>query len=131
MDDFVEQEKSLSACETVIMKAIWDASEDIAIQDLINVLKEKYGKDYARTTVVTFLLKLSDKGYAKTYRKGLYSYAHAIKTEEEYKQKMVQEEVDFWFQGNAANLMSALCKGRKLTKEEAKQIRSILDEFAR
>lgn len=129
MEGFVEQERTLSACETVIMKAIWDAGEDIAVQELIKVLKENYGKDYARTTVVTFLLKLSEKGYARTYRKGLYSYAHALKSEEEYKQKMVQNEVDFWFEGDASQLVSALCKGRKLTKEEAEHIRGMLDEF--
>lgn len=46
--------KDLSACETVIMKVIWDAVDDIALQQLIVDLREQYGRDYARTTVVTF-----------------------------------------------------------------------------
>ena len=33
-----EEEKDLSACETLIMKAIWDKGEDISIQELL----EKY-----------------------------------------------------------------------------------------
>ena len=60
----------LSACETMIMKVIWDAKEDIALQDLIRELADRYKKNYARTTVVTFVHKIVDKGFATTYRKG-------------------------------------------------------------
>ena len=35
----------LSACETMIMKVIWDAKEDIALQDLIRELADRYKKE--------------------------------------------------------------------------------------
>lgn len=120
-------EKELSACESVIMKVVWDAKEDIQLQDLMEALRVQYGKDYARTTVATFLQRLSDKGFVTTYRKGRISYTHALRSEEEYKNKMLREETDFWFQGNASKLMSALCKTKKLTKDEVQQIKEILD----
>ena len=62
-EQIFEDAQGLSACETIIMKAIWDEDGDISIQNLIEVLKTKWGKDYARTTVVTFLLKLAAKGF--------------------------------------------------------------------
>ena len=124
--DFAE-ERNLSPSETLIMKAVWDAGEDISLPDLIEVLCERYGKDYARTTVVTFLLHLSDKGFVRTYRKGKLSYAHAMKSEEEYKGKLLKENADFWFHGSAAGLVSALCSSRKFTRDEIKEIRDLLD----
>lgn len=127
-EQFFEEERNLSASETTIMKAIWDTKEDISIPDLIELLRTSYGKDYARTTVVTFLLKLSDKGFVRTYRKGKLSYAHAMKSEEEYRAKLVNEETDYWFGGSVSNLISALCSTRKLTKEEIAEIRSMLDD---
>ena len=69
----------LSACETMIMKVIWDAKEDIALQDLIRELADRYKKNYARTTVVTFVHKIVDKGFATTYRKGKAAYIHTEK----------------------------------------------------
>lgn len=69
----------LSACETMIMKVIWDAKEDIALQDLIRELADRYKKNYARTTVVTFVHKIVDKGFATTYRKGKAAYIHPKK----------------------------------------------------
>lgn len=128
-EQFFEEERNLSASETTIMKAIWDAGKDISIPDLIEVLRTDYGKDYARTTVVTFLLKLSDKGFVRTYRKGKLSYAHAMKSESDYRTKLLNEETEYWFDGNVSNLFSALCSSRKLTKDEIGEIRSLLDDI--
>ena len=128
-EQFFEEERNLSASETTIMKAIWDAGQDISIPDLIELLRTDYGKDYARTTVVTFLLKLSDKGFVRTYRKGKLSYAHAMKSEADYRTKLLNEETDYWFDGNVSNLFSALCSSRKLTKDEIGEIRSLLDDI--
>lgn len=56
-----------------------------------------YGKDYARTTVVTFLMKIEVKGYLTTCRKGISSYVRALKGKEEYKEKLLRDMVDFWY----------------------------------
>jgi len=128
-EQFFEEERNLSASETTIMKAIWDAGQDISIPDLIELLRTDYGKDYARTTVVTFLLKLSDKGFVRTYRKGKLSYAHAMKSEADYRTKLLNEETDYWFDGNVSSLFSALCSSRRLTKDEIGEIRSLLDDM--
>ena len=39
---------SLSNTEEIIMHAIWTSERDIAAQDLIHKLNDRYGKDYAR-----------------------------------------------------------------------------------
>lgn len=63
-----------------------------------------YEKEYARTTVVTFLERLKNKGYVSTYRKSKFSYVHADVTEEEYKKYMLHYILDFWFEGDQKNL---------------------------
>lgn len=127
--EYVKEDKNLSASETVIMRAIWAAGEDIAVTDLIEVLRVRYGKDYARTTIATFLLRLSEKGYIGIYRKGKPSYIHALKSEEEYKKKLLQEETEFWYGGSVANLISTLCRAKKPSREEVSHIRRMLDEL--
>ena len=124
-----EEEKDLSACETLIMKAIWDKGEDISIQELLETLKVKYGKDYKRTTLVTFILNLAAKGFARQYRNGKYAYVHAIKSEEEYREKLLTEQMDFWYEGDSSELVSALCKTGKMTTQDIEKIRGLLDEL--
>ncbi len=127
MNEFYDEERSLSPCETIIMKAIWDKGEDISISELSEVLRTKYNKDYKRTTIVTFILNLTAKGFARQYRKGRYAYVHALKSEEKYKQKILKEQKDFWYHGDASQIVAVLCTPGEVTKREIQTIREILD----
>ena len=89
----------LSPCEALIMKLIWEAPQDIPVQELIDQLRDDYGKDYARTTVVTFVGKLKDKRFVDTYRKGKAAFIHPLRSEEEYRRQLKNSDAknyDFW-----------------------------------
>ena len=78
---------SLSSGETLIMKVIWDTSEelgrDITVPELTEALYRVYGNDYSRTAVVSFLDKLAEKGFVERYREGKPSYIRPLQDEEE------------------------------------------------
>ena len=118
----------LSACETMIMKVVWDAKTDIALQDLIRELAERYDKNYARTTVVTFVHKIADKGFVLTYRKGKAAYIHPEKSFESYRDDLLKQQTDFWFDGKPSKLLEAWCTQNPLTVTEAEKIRAIIDK---
>lgn len=120
--------QELSECETLIMKLIWDAKEDIAVQELIVKMKERYDKEYARTTMVTFLKKMADKGFVSTYRTGNASFVHAEKNEDWYKNNLIRKEKDFWFNGQLSQLLTAaLREAKDIPKEEIQKMRDLLD----
>ena len=126
----IKYEKDLSAAETLVMKAVWDATDDIAIPDLIEVLRTQFGKDYARTTVVTFLQRLAGKGFVTTYRKGRISYAHALKEEADYKGNMMKEKASFWYEGSPSNLMASLLGAQGgVADDEIVKLRELIDAF--
>lgn len=130
MEFFEEDNRNLSPCETMIMRIIWDCEDSVcSIGELRSALKERFDKDYSRTTVSTFVLRLIDKGFVKTQKVGRNSFIHAIKREQEYKDKLLAESMDFWYRGKATSLISALCNIQKLTKEEILEIRGLLDEL--
>lgn len=120
-------DKQLSACETVIMKAVWDFEEDIPLQELMRILKEDYGRDYARTTITTFLTRLVGKGFIQTYRKGRVSYTHPLKTMAEYMNFMLEQEKQFWFDGDPARMIKALLDVKSLTAEERESVKKLLE----
>lgn len=127
----VETEKpTLSNCESILMKAIWESGSDVSIQDLMNVLKNKFDKDYKRTTVVTFLLRMTDKGYVKSYRIGRLAFVHAIVTEDEFKTTHAMRETDFWYDGMASEYLEALCAERELSEEDISRLKSIVDRLS-
>lgn len=61
--DLAMELKELTSAEQVVMKCIWDYGKDMPLQQLIENLKQDYGKDYKRTTIRTFVLHLEEKGY--------------------------------------------------------------------
>lgn len=119
--------REISGCESLIMKIVWDSKEDISTPDLIDELRRQFGKDYARTTVVTFVQRLAEKGFVTTYRKGRTSYVRAVRNEKEYIEGIVRDTEKFWFSGNAPKFFAALCNAKKLSKKEIEQIRETLD----
>ena len=119
--------EELSVCEAPIMKIIWESNSDISVPELVKQLNEQYGKEYARTTVVTFLTRMAGKGYITTQRRGRISYVHAIKSEQEYKQQLAQKEIEFWFHGSMAEFAQTLCAAATLTHEECQKLRRLLD----
>lgn len=121
--------REISGCESLIMKIVWDAKEDISTPELIDELRRRFGKDYARTTVVTFVQRLMEKGFVTTYRKGRTSYVRALRDEKEYTEKYMHDAEKFWFSGNTYKLFAALCNTKKLSKKEINQIRETLDEL--
>ena len=123
----VGMREELSVCEAPIMKIIWESNPDISVPELVKQLNEQYGKEYARTTVVTFLTRMAGKGYITTQRRGRISYGHAIKSEQEYKQQLAQKEIEFWFHGSMAEFAQTLCAAAPLTHEECQKLRRLLD----
>ena len=121
--------EELSTCEAPIMKIIWEAETEISIPELTKQLNIQYGKEYARTTVVTFLTRLAGKGYVTTQRRGRVSYVRALKSEQEYKQMLASRETEFWFHGSLAEFAQALSMGTPFTKEELQKVRELLDEM--
>lgn len=101
-------DKDISKCEQMIMKIVWDSDHELSTAEVISAMKERFGKDYARTTVVTFIQRLIEKGYVITYRKGKQSYVRPIIKEQDYVENMLKDICDFWFEGDKEKMINMI-----------------------
>ena len=53
--------EKLTNLEEMIMKCIWDYGEEIPFLQIGKELKERYSKEYKRTSIRTYLFRLEDK----------------------------------------------------------------------
>ena len=120
----------LTNSEIYVMKAVWEADNDISISDLVTSLKENYGKEYARATVVTFLTRLELKGFIETVRRGRLAFVHAEITENDYKCMLAKRELEFWFAGSPAEYIAAYFSDKKPEKAQVKAIKEKLKLLA-
>ena len=110
--DLAMELKELTSAEQVVMKCIWDYGKDMPLQQLIENLKQDYGKDYKRTTIRTFVLHLEEKGYVTTYQIGKYSYINYLIEEQDYKEQELEKTKNFWYKESGFDLVKTLYKGK-------------------
>lgn len=128
-EEFFDEDKNLSEAETFIMKTIWDLGgdkSDVALGDLIETINTDHHKDYARTTIATFLLKLSSKGFVRTYKKGKLSFIRVLKSQTEYRNKLLQGQKNFWFGGSMTDMIVSMCESENMPADRIGKIRKLL-----
>ena len=125
----MEEARNLSASEALIMKVIWEAGGVIPFLELMERLRTEYGKDYSRNSVATFLLRMADKGFVESQRRGKNAYIRALKSRDDYAYQQLKHDKEMWFSGKAANVVSAMVKQKDITREDIAEIRRLLDEL--
>ena len=109
--------EKLTNLEEMIMKCIWDYGEEIPFLQIGKELKERYGKEYKRTSIRTYLFRLEDKEYLKVDKRGRNAYVYPIISEKEYRKEKAEDILDNWFDGSAKELFTALSE--KIPKRSA------------
>lgn len=75
--------EKLTNLEEMIMKCIWDYGEEIPFLQIGKELKERYSKEYKRTSIRTYLFRLEDKEYLKVDKRGRNAYVYPIISEKD------------------------------------------------
>ena len=125
----MEEDRNLSASEALIMKAIWEAGGVVPFLELMELLRTKYGKDYSRNSVATFLLRMADKGFVESKRKGKNAYIYALKSRDDYAYQQLKHDIDMWFSGKAVNAVTVMLRRKDITRKDIAEIRKLLDEL--
>lgn len=91
----------LTRTEEEIMRVVWNSEDEtISMTDLLEELRKTKRESYARTTLVTLIGKIIEKGYATTIRKGKSAYVCSKVKLEEYKVFVMNDMVDTLYKGD-------------------------------
>lgn len=115
----------ISDCELVAMKCVWDAGEPVTCAYVIEKLRDDYGRDYAETTVYTFLKNLKAKGFIESFKNGI-TYYKPKRELTEFRGSYLNKMVDFWFDGSVSNFLSALLDVKSLDEKEIKDVKKVI-----
>lgn len=118
----------ISECELVAMKCVWDAEEPVTCAEVIERLKNDFGREYAETTVYTFLKNLKTKGFIDSYKKGITFYV-PIRDRDQFRDSQLLKTADFWFDGSATKLVMALLDAKGLSKKEKKELKDTISKL--
>jgi predicted transcriptional regulator len=117
----------MAKSEWVLMEALWARGHATAT-DLQKDLESQQG--WAYSTVKTMLDRLVEKGYVKWRRQGnVYEYSPRVRRKTAVA-RVVDDVVDRVLEGAAAPFIQRLVERRGLSRNEAEELRQMLDSYA-
>lgn len=120
----MEKKNMVSDAELEILEVLWEAGKALNATQIRAKLNER--KDWGRTTVLTLIRRLLDKGVITQEKQEVYYYNPALKREEYIRQE-TRSFVDKFFSGSSKDLAAALVSDEQLTKEEISELRDFFN----
>jgi BlaI family penicillinase repressor len=114
----------LSEAQMEIMNVVWSRGE-ATVADVWKALSAR--RKVARSTIVTMLVRLQEKGWLCCDDDGHAFRYRAAMPRETTMGEVVRRLVDTAFGGSAEGLVMALLHDRGVSKEEAKRIKKMID----
>ena len=115
----------LTPLETMIMKALWEASP-ASVRQVQQRLESV--KPMAYNTVLTMMRILRDKGFVTSQRDGRTDLYDPVVSREHMGQRSYREAAESFFAGSAQALVSHLLNGEELSEEELKTLRGEINQ---
>ena len=122
-------EKVLGPLEADVMRAVWRAKKPVSVRDVLDILNRSRRDALAYTTVMTMMRILEEKGYLKKNRVERAYLYKPTRARQQVIGAMVRDFVDRVFDGAASGLLVHLAKDGKLSKDERRQIRRVIEEM--
>lgn len=111
----------LADAERKFAEIIWDR-EPISSPELVKICEKEM--NWKKSTTYTVLKKLCDKGIFQNEN----ALVHARMSKEEFYGAQSREYVEHVFAGSLPRFLTAFCSGRKLSLQEAEEMRRFIDE---
>lgn len=122
------KDTKISDAELEILETLWAAGEALNANEIRARLNEK--KDWERTTVLTLIRRLLDKGVIAQEKREVYYYAPLV-AREDYVKGETKSFLNKFFRGNAKNLAAALIEDEDLSREDIEELRDYFRESFR
>jgi predicted transcriptional regulator len=117
--------KRLPDSELEIMIIIWEANEPVTSAYVSEKLKDK--KEWKITSVLTFLARLTEKGFITSVREGKINIYSAIISEEEYLNHESKSFLEKLYGNSLTTFVASLYKSNAISDEDLTELRRFID----
>lgn len=116
---------SIGEAELEIMKVIWKAKKPVTSLD-IGIAVESKG--WKKTTIATFLTRLSEKGALSAEKQGKLYYYSPLISEKEYRRAQTKNLIKSLYNGSVRDFAVAFFEEQKLSAEDVLELRAIFED---
>lgn len=119
--------KKLSDAELEIMQVLWSHSEPLTSNQILSEMGET--RNWKLASLMTVLARMAEKDAVYCDRSTRTNYYTALVTEDEYKLTESETLLERLYNKSAKNLIACLYQGKKMSKENIKELREYLDSL--
>ena len=116
---------SIGDAELEIMKVIWKAKCPVTSLD---IGKEVEDKGWKKTTIATFLARLSEKGAILGEKQGKLYYYPPLISQKEYRKSQIKNLIANLYNGSVRDFAVSFFEEQKLSEEDIEELRAIFDD---
>ena len=117
----------LGSAELEVLKVLWDRGPS-TVRDVLNQLHDR-GRKLAYTTVLTFLVRLDQKGLVACDKSGHAHVYRAKVSRERITSDRLKAMVRDLYDGAAASMVLQLMSSEKFTPEELAKLQQLIDDL--
>lgn len=115
----------ISLAELEIMQLLWKSDKPMTSTEIRLKLKELKG--WEKSTVLTLIKRLVEKGAISCSKENVFYYS-AVVTEQEYIDYHTESLVNKLYNGSLKNYVLSLCNRSKLTKDDIQELKDYFDK---
>lgn len=118
--DSINYAKKLPDAEFDVMAAVWEGTPPVNTAYLM----EKVGrsKGWKASTLISFLVRLEDRGYITSEKRGKERYYTPVAEQERYMQAVTEQFVQQYHGGSFVRLMDTLYRDRSLSESDIDEL---------
>lgn len=113
--------------ELDVLKVLWERGQ-ATVREVLETLRSA-GRQWSYATVATLLDRLETKGVVTSDRSELAFVYKPVISNQEVRQKRVNNLVDKLYQGEPGLLVLHLLKSHPLAPDQAQQVRALLEDM--
>lgn len=119
--------KRLPDSELEIMLIIWEAGGGVTRTDIQEQLDKS--KKLAATTILSFLARLTEKGFLRVEKEGKTNLYFPLISQEAYAHKESKKMLERFFGNSVKDFVVQLNEGRSVNRKEIEELREFLDSL--
>ncbi len=112
----VDYSVKLPDAEFDVMNAIWDGAPPLTTSYLMQKIGQKKG--WKAPTLISFLVRLEDRGYIASYKNGKERYYIPLALKDEYIHNVTVGFIDQYHDGSFVSAMNSFFKDRNLSESD-------------
>lgn len=122
----MKEKKLLTRVETQVMNILWGLSDEGVTS--AEMMKHYPEPKPAMTTLLTFLKRLTEKGFVRTEKQGKLLRFKPLIGRDEYTEQYLDDTKDTFFCGSPASLVSFFVRRQQFSDDEVNELLDIIKE---